>query len=67
MLYVDGRAAGVVEAKKEGLTITRDETQSEKHHKSGFDPRNGHLLATPTSVFIFANSFLRRPAGQSEC
>lgn len=33
LLYVDGRAAGVVEAKKEGLTLTGVETQSDKYTK----------------------------------
>ncbi len=31
LLYVDGRAAGVIEAKKEGVTLTGVETQSEKY------------------------------------
>lgn len=31
MLYVDGRAAGVVEAKKQGTTLTGVEIQSEKY------------------------------------
>jgi type I restriction enzyme R subunit len=31
LLYVDGRAAGVVEAKKEGVTLTGVETQSGKY------------------------------------
>ncbi len=39
MLYVDGRAAGVIEAKKEGVTLTGVETQSEKK-SFGFDPWN---------------------------
>ena len=39
LLYVDGRAAGVVEAKKEGVTLTGVETQSEKK-SFGFDPWN---------------------------
>src|SRR6266496_1096933 len=33
LLYVDGRAAGVIEAKKEGVTLTGVETQSEKYTK----------------------------------
>ncbi len=33
LLYVDGRAAGVVEAKKEGFTLTGVEVQSEKYSK----------------------------------
>jgi type I restriction enzyme, R subunit len=33
LLYVDGRAAGVVEAKKEGVTLTGVETQSDKYTK----------------------------------
>lgn len=31
LLYVDGKAAGVVEAKKEGVTLTGIETQSDKY------------------------------------
>ncbi|MGH9785150.1 MAG: hypothetical protein ACRD88_13295 [Terriglobia bacterium] len=31
LLYVDGRAAGVVEAKKEGVTLTGVEVQSAKY------------------------------------
>lgn len=65
LLYVDGRAAGVVEAKKEGVTLTGVETQSEKRQKSSFDPRNQYLSARPIFVFIFANSSWPRPAGQS--
>src|SRR5439155_23343752 len=33
LLYVDGKAAGVVEAQKEGVTLTGVETQSEKYTK----------------------------------
>ncbi len=33
LLYVDGQAAGVVEAKKEGVTLTGVETQSDKYTK----------------------------------
>ena len=33
LLYVDGRAAGVIEAKKEGVTLTGVETQSERYTK----------------------------------
>jgi hypothetical protein len=33
LLYVDGRAAGIVEAKKEGITLTGVETQSERYTK----------------------------------
>ena len=32
-LYVDGKAAGVIEAKKEGITLTGVETQSDKYTK----------------------------------
>ena len=39
-LYVDGRAAGVIEAKKEGVTLTGVETQSETQQKSIFDPQS---------------------------
>ena len=35
LLYVDGKAAGVIEAKKEGSTLTGVETQSDKY-KTGF-------------------------------
>jgi len=31
LLYVDGKAVGVIEAKKEGVTLTGVETQSEKY------------------------------------
>ena len=34
LLYVDGRAAGVIEAKKEGVTLTGVETQSERYTKA---------------------------------
>jgi type I restriction enzyme R subunit len=40
LLYVDGRAAGVTEAKKEGVTLTGVETQSETQQKSIFDPQS---------------------------
>jgi type I restriction enzyme, R subunit len=33
LLYVNGRAAGVIEAKKEGVTLTGVETQSERYTK----------------------------------
>jgi type I restriction enzyme R subunit len=33
LLYVDGKAAGVIEAKKEGVTLTGVETQSDKYIK----------------------------------
>ena len=33
LLYVDGKAAGVIEAKKEGITLTGVETQSDKYIK----------------------------------
>ena len=33
LLYVDGKAAGVIEAKKEGVTLTGVETQSDKYKK----------------------------------
>ena len=32
-VYVDGKAAGVIEAKKEGVTLTGVETQSDKYTK----------------------------------
>jgi type I restriction enzyme R subunit len=34
LLYVDGRAAGVIEAKKEGVTLTGVDTQSDKQQRS---------------------------------
>jgi type I restriction enzyme R subunit len=40
ILYVDSRAAGVVGAKKEGVTLTGGGTQSDKQQKSRFDSRN---------------------------
>lgn len=33
LLYLDGQAAGVIEAKKEGVTLTGVETQSDKYAK----------------------------------
>lgn len=33
LLYIDGKAAGIVEAKKEGFTLTGVEVQSEKYSK----------------------------------
>jgi type I restriction enzyme R subunit len=33
LLYVDGKAAGVIEAKKEGITLTGVETQADKYTK----------------------------------
>jgi len=33
LLYVDGKAAGVIEAKKEGVTLTGVETQAAKYTK----------------------------------
>ncbi|MEW6591285.1 MAG: type I restriction-modification enzyme R subunit C-terminal domain-containing protein [Pseudomonadota bacterium] len=33
LLYIDGKAAGVIEAKKEGVTLTGVETQSDKYTK----------------------------------
>jgi type I restriction enzyme, R subunit len=33
LLYVGGRTAGVIEAKKEGVTLTGVETQSERYTK----------------------------------
>jgi type I restriction enzyme R subunit len=33
LFYVDGRAAGVIEAKREGVTLTGVETQSDKYLK----------------------------------
>jgi type I restriction enzyme, R subunit len=33
LLYVDGQAAGVIEAKKEGTTLTGVELQSDKYSK----------------------------------
>jgi len=33
LLYVEGKAAGVIEAKKEGVTLTGVETQSDKYTK----------------------------------
>ena len=40
LLYVDGRATGVVEARKEGVAVTDVETQPEKQERSRFDPRD---------------------------
>ena len=33
LLYIDGKAAGIVEAKKEGFTLVGVEVQSEKYSK----------------------------------
>lgn len=35
LLYVDGKAAGVVEAKKMGTTLTGVEVQTRKHFTAG--------------------------------
>jgi hypothetical protein len=40
LTQADGRAAGVIEAKKEGVTLTSVETQSETQQKSIFDPQS---------------------------
>ena len=32
LLYIDGKAAGVIEAKKQGITLTGVETQSNKYN-----------------------------------
>jgi len=40
LFYVDGRAAGVIDAKKEGVTLTGVDTQSETQQKSIFDPQS---------------------------
>ena len=45
LLYVDGKAAGVIEAKKQGVTLTGVEVQSERYTKGlpdGF-PRTSSL------------------------
>src|SRR4030042_7025974 len=34
LLYVDGKAAGIIEAKKEGVTLTGVETHSDKNTKA---------------------------------
>ena len=39
LLYVDGKAAGVIEAKKEGVTLTGVGTQSDKYTKGLPVPR----------------------------
>src|SRR3989338_8024890 len=39
LLYVDGRAVGIVEANKEGVTLTGVETQSDKQQKPRFAPQ----------------------------
>lgn len=39
LLYVDGKAAGVLEAKKKGFTLSGVETQSDKY-VSGSAPRS---------------------------
>lgn len=46
LLYVDGKAAGVIEAKKEGVALTGVETQSDKYTKGLPDglPRWQHTL-----------------------
>jgi hypothetical protein len=40
LTQADGRAAGVIEAKKEGVTLTSVETQSETQQKSICDPQS---------------------------
>ncbi|MEW5942757.1 MAG: type I restriction endonuclease [Pseudomonadota bacterium] len=46
LLYIDGKAAGVIEAKKEGVTLTGVETQSDKYLQGLPDglPRWGNPL-----------------------
>ena len=50
LLYVDGKAAGVIEAKKEGVTLTGVETQSDKYTKGL--PAGPAVLAQPAAVFL---------------
>lgn len=47
LLYVDGKAVGVIEAKKEGTTLTGVETQSAKYTQGLPDglPRRGNPLS----------------------
>ena len=40
LLYVDSRAAGVIEATKEGVTLTGVEIQSDEQQKARVDPRS---------------------------
>jgi type I restriction enzyme, R subunit len=47
LLYVDGRAAGVVEAKKEGETLTTYETQTAKYSEGLPDGLNAHRKPLP--------------------
>ena len=52
MLYVDGKAAGVLEAKKEGVTLSGVETQSNRYVKgsAGRAARMAQALAVRLSV-----------------
>lgn len=38
LIYIDGRAAGVIEPKKEGVALTGVEIQSNEQQKARFDP-----------------------------
>ena len=50
LLYVDGKAAGVIEAKKEGVTLTGVETQSDKYTKGL--PDGLPALEQPAAIFL---------------
>jgi type I site-specific restriction endonuclease len=44
LLYIDGKAAGVIEAKKEGRTLTGVEVQSARYAQ-GLPPSKQHVIA----------------------
>src|SRR5205809_4872750 len=59
LLYVDGKAAGVIEAKKEGVTFIGVETQPEKYTKGlpdGLSPWNKLLPVSYESTGIETGS-----------
>jgi len=70
LLFVDGRAAGVVEAKKEGTTLAGVETQTEKYGKGFPDSfpaaqRPLPFLYESTGVeTFFTNRLDPRPRGR---
>ncbi len=47
LLYIDGKAAGIVEAKKEGFTLTGVEVQSEKYSKGLIADLPAHIRPLP--------------------
>ena len=50
LLYVDGKAAGVIEAKKQGATLTGVEVQSSRYAKGL--PANHARMAPSTAIHL---------------